>query len=170
MKKSLVISFSLALLGVTLPAALAQTADDPAQADTVAWTITSQPQGDVAPGSKLALTLQGTVQEGWHVYGLKQLPDGPTPLLVALDANPVAVADGAPKASAPTKLRDPSFGLVTQFYAQPFSVTVPVRIAAHSAAGQQVIPLSVRFQTCNGRICQPPKTVHLSASVMVRPE
>ena len=167
MNKTLVFAVSSALLGLALPAASAQTADDPAQAATVSWTV--QSQSDVAPGSKLALTLQGTVQEGWHVYGLKQLPDGPTPLFVALDANPVAVADGAPKASAPTKLRDPSFGLVTQFYAQPFSVTVPVRIAAHSAAGQQVIPLSVRFQTCNGRICQPPKTVHLSATVSVRP-
>jgi hypothetical protein len=25
--------------------------------------------------------------------------------------------------------------------------------------------VSVRFQTCNGRICQPPRTVHLSATV-----
>ena len=36
------------------------------------------------------------------------------------------------------------------------------------AAGPQQIPISVRFQTCNGHICQPPKTVKLSVPVTVR--
>jgi hypothetical protein len=46
-------------------------------------------------------------------------------------------------------------------------VTLPLQLAAHAAGGSQQIPVSVRFQTCNDRICQPPKTVHLSAAVSV---
>jgi hypothetical protein len=147
------------LLGLSLQGALAQ--PSAAQGDTVTWTVQSS---DVAKNGKATLTLNGAVREGWHVYSLKQLPDGPTPLLVMLDANDVAKADGAPAGSAPTKIHDPAFGLDTQFYESAFSLKVPVRLGAH-AAGQQSVPLSVRFQTCNGRVCQPPKTVHLSASI-----
>jgi DsbC/DsbD-like thiol-disulfide interchange protein len=143
-------------------------ADDPARADTVAWTLTAASPDASAPGSRVVLTLQGAVKDGWHVYGLKQATLGPTPLLVALDKNSVAAAAGAPTASKPITQRDPSFGLDTHFYTSAFTVSVPVHITAHAAAGPQVIPVSVRFQTCNGQICQPPKTVHLSASVTVR--
>jgi DsbC/DsbD-like thiol-disulfide interchange protein len=147
------------LLGVSLQAALAQ--PSAAQGDTVTWTVQST---DVAKG-KVTLTLNGTVRDGWHVYSLKQLPEGPTPLLVTLDANDVAKAGGTVVGSAPKKIHDPAFGLDTQFYESAFTVTVPVRLGSHVAAGPQSIPLSVRFQTCNGRVCQPPKTVHLTASI-----
>jgi DsbC/DsbD-like thiol-disulfide interchange protein len=143
-------------------AALAQT-NDPARAETVSWTL--QPASAARQGDRLKLTLSGAVQPGWHVYALKQAPDGPTPLLVTLDSNTIAAADGAVAGSPAVKFRDPAFDLDTHYYESAFAVTVPVRLKPHLAAGPQTIPVSVRFQTCNGRICQPPKTVHLSASV-----
>ena len=153
--------FGLALQG----AALAQTDSDPAAHETVSWTVSAQPANAVKPASALTLTLQGHVQDGWHVYALKQLPGGPTPLHVALDPNNVAAASGEAAGSPPTKVHDPSFNLDTQFYSHVFTVTVPVRLSPHLAAGQQLIPVSVRFQTCNDRICQPPKTIHLSQTI-----
>jgi hypothetical protein len=114
------------------------------------------------------VTLRGAVKTGWHVYGLEQLPEGPTPLRVTLDTSDIAAADGAPAGSPPIKLQDPSFNLETRFYERDFTVTVPVRIGSHPAAGAQAIPLSIRFQTCNGGICQPPKTVRLSVPVTIR--
>jgi DsbC/DsbD-like thiol-disulfide interchange protein len=131
--------------------------------DTVTWT--AQPATAAKQGDKIKLTLTGAVQPGWHVYGLKQASEGPTPLLVTLDANIVAAADGAVAGTPAIKFRDPAFGLDTQYYESAFSVTVPVRLKPGLAAGAQTIPVAVRFQTCNGRICQPPKTVHLNASV-----
>jgi DsbC/DsbD-like thiol-disulfide interchange protein len=145
-------------------AALAQPA---LGADTVVWSATA-PSQSVKAGGKVKVTLRGAVQSGWHVYGLQQLPDGPTPLRITFDASEVAAADGQPTASPPTKLQDPSFNLETQYYEHDFTVTAPVRIGAHAAAGQQQIPISVRFQTCNGHICQPPKTAHLSVPVTIR--
>jgi Disulphide bond corrector protein DsbC len=135
--------------------------------DTVFWSA-SAPAQSVTPGSRVKVTLRGAVKSGWHVYGFDQLPDGPTPMRVTLDASDTAAADGAPKGSTPTKVQDPSFNLQTQFYASDFTVTAPVRIAPHAAAGQQQIPVSVRFQTCNGGICQPPKTVRLSVPITIR--
>ena len=155
------------LLGLALPGAgSAQAPPGP----TVSWTVAASPTAAVKRGGRLLLTLRGEVLEGWHVYGLKQSPDGPTPLLVTLEPSDVATPDGPPIGSPPVKRHDPSFNLETQFYSAPFTVTVPVRIGPHVPAGARVVPVSVRFQTCNGQICQPPKTAHLSAAITVAAE
>lgn len=135
--------------------------------DIVSWSA-SAPAQAVKPGGKVKITLRGAVQPGWHVYGLKQLPEGPTPLRVTLDASDIAAADGEPTGGPPIKLQDPSFNLETQYYEHDVTVTAPARIGAHAAAGPQQIPVSIRFQTCNGRICQPPKTVKLSVPLNIR--
>lgn len=152
-----------ALLGLALHGvALAQ------PGDTVSWTVSAPSADNVKPGSQIAIELHGTVVDGWHVYALEQLPKGPIPLRVALDPSEIAVADGAPTATPPTKFHDPSFNLDTEYYAKPFTVTLPVRVGTGVAAGPQQIPVSVRFQTCNGKTCRPPKTIHLSAAINVR--
>jgi DsbC/DsbD-like thiol-disulfide interchange protein len=155
----------IALLGLAAPAS-AQNAD-PAAAQTVNWTVTADPADAVKQGGKVTLTLHGEVADGWHVYALKQLPNGPTPLRVTLDQNDVATASGAPAGSPATKIHDQGFNLDTQFYSHAFTVSLPLQIAAHSANGTQQLPVSVRFQTCNDRVCQPPKTVHLTAAISI---
>ena len=159
----------LALLALLPTSARAQTQDD-AHAQTVAWTASVKPDGAAKPASGWMLTLRAQVRDGWHVYALKQLPGGPTPLLVALDPNKVATANGEPAGSPPTRIHDPGFDLDTQYYSHAFTVTLPLRIGSRPTAGQQQIPVSVRFQTCNDRVCQPPKIVHLSAPIAVTRE
>jgi DsbC/DsbD-like thiol-disulfide interchange protein len=150
------------LLGLLIPGTALAQADGPLGPSTVSWSV--QPAA-ASQGGVLKLTLNGTVAPGWHVYALKQLPGGPTPLLVSLESNGVASADGAPVGSPAKTVHDPAFDLDTQFYADAFTLTVPLRLKPHLPAGPQQVPVSVRFQTCNGRICQPPRTVHLSATV-----
>jgi hypothetical protein len=158
---------ALLLLCLTAHDAGAET-KDPAAAETVSWTVAAEPAGVVKPASALTLTLNARVLDGWHVYGLKQLPSGPTPLRVSVETNAIAAASGEPTGSPPVKVHDPSFDLDTQLYSHAFSVALPARIAARPAAGRQLIPVSVRFQTCNDRICQPPKTIHLSAAITIK--
>jgi len=136
--------------------------------ETVSWTASVQSGDTAKPGGKVTLALHGTVLDGWHVYSLKQLPLGPNPFFVALDGGDIAVADGAPAESKAIKAKDAAFGFETQYYERAFTVTLPVRLSKSAAAGQQAIPVRVRFQTCNGTVCQPPKTVRLSAQVTVK--
>jgi hypothetical protein len=158
----------LILLGLALPDVTAAQQPVGIPAETVTWTSSVQ-SGDAAQrGGKLTLALHGSVLDSWHVYSLYQLPNGPIPLRVALDSGDIATADGQVVESTPTKARDEAFGFETQFYSKAFTVTLPVRLGANVSPGRQVIPLSVRFQTCNGRICQPPKTVRLSVPVTVK--
>jgi DsbC/DsbD-like thiol-disulfide interchange protein len=140
--------------------------DDAARGETVSWTVSTSSAETVQPGGRLALTVRGTVLAGWHVYSLKQLPNGPTPLHVTVDPNDVAKLAGDVAGSVPTKIHDAGFDLETQYYSQEFTLSVPVQVGLKP--GARSIPISVRFQTCNDRICQPPKTVHLSAPVNVR--
>ena len=125
-------------------------------ADTVTWSAHAD-----TSGATTQVILDGTVQPGWHVYGLKQSPVGPTPLLVTLDEGAQAGPAGTATGSPAVKFHDPAFGVETQYYDKPFRLSLPITLKP----GAQAIPLSLRFQTCNGRICQPPKTVHLSAAV-----
>lgn len=162
-RKTLTAILAIMLSGAALPGLVAA---QPPSGDTVSWTV-SAPTTAIKPGGKLTVTVHGAVEDGWHVYGLKQLPEGPTPLTVAVDQNAVAKAAGAPKGSAPEKVLDPGFGVVTPFYARDFTIEVPVQVAGHVAGGRQLIPVSVRFQTCNGKTCKPPKTVTLSAPITV---
>jgi|SRR5579871_4415402 len=163
MRKILLLAATGLLIG---QGALAQPAD-PARAETVTWTASVSPATS-KPSATLNVTLAAKVAEGWHVYALKQLPNGPTPLRITVDQNPLATRAGEPKGSAPTTVHDPAFDLDTPLYSKAFSVSVPLTLAATAKAGKQVIPVTVRFQTCNGKICQPPKTVHLSAPVIIQ--
>ncbi len=136
---------------------------------TVQWSASFTSKTALAHDAKATLVLSAEVLEGWHVYALTQPPGGPTALRIALDENGIAQTAGRPSGTAPEKKYDPSFDLETQFYARSFTLYLPVRLKEHAASGWQSIPVSVRFQTCNGRECQPPRTVHLSASIEVAP-
>ncbi|WP_068093106.1 protein-disulfide reductase DsbD domain-containing protein [Novosphingobium rosa] len=153
-----------AMMALSLPgAAPAQPGGNP----TVSWTLAPASKAPLHPGDKVRLVLQGVVREGWHVYAFKQKENGPTPLKVTLDQGPVALPDGPASGSAPIVAHDPAFNLDTPYYTHSFAITVPVRLKPHAAAGRQQLPVTVRFQTCNGATCEPPKTLHLTAAVDV---
>jgi hypothetical protein len=137
--------------------------------DRVQWTAALDSPGELKGGSEATLQLSGEIENGWHVYALTQPAGGPTALRITVDDNAVAQATGTPSATEPQKRLDPSFRLQTQFYTRSFTVRLPVQVKQESASGRQLIPVSVRFQTCSDRECQPPTTVHLSVPVDVLP-
>jgi hypothetical protein len=141
----------------------AQQVTDP----TVEWVASWAENGAIAHGSVATLELSAEVQQGWHVYALSQPPGGPIALRVTVDDNGVARLAGTPSGTAPEETHDPRFNLDTRFYTRSFIVRVPVYVNQHAAAGRQLIPVSVRFQTCSERECQPPKTIHLSVPLEV---
>lgn len=136
--------------------------------DSVSWSVSVSGNESINPGASVKLLVQGAVLDGWHVYALKQKPRGPIALSVDLEPNDIAAADGAPLGSQPVKAHDSSFGFETQYYDKDFTLTVPVRLKAELAAGEKRVPVSVQFQSCNGKICQPPKTVHLTALISIK--
>jgi hypothetical protein len=58
---------------------------------------------------------------------------------------------------------DSSFKMETVYYLNTVNLTVAVKKEA--AATTEVVPVDVRFQACNDRLCLPPYTVHLTADL-----
>ncbi len=145
----------LGCLGIAAAAAQAQAPIQP-----VSWSL-SRSAASAKPGSRLTLSLTAHIDEGWHVYALKQVEGGPTPLRITTDPNGSVQVAGAPSGTAPTKRHDASFDLDTQVFNHLFTLKVPVQVRPAAAAGED-IALNVRFQACNDHVCLPPRTVHLS--------
>ena len=151
-----------ALLARALTPAVAQVPPD-----NVHWNASVAPGNTVKAGGNVTLQLEGAIDDGWHVYGLKQLPDGPTALRVRLDTNDTAAAAGDATETKPTVIHDARFGVDTQFHTHTVTLSLPARVQP-GVTGQRQIPVSVRFQLCSDHECQPPRTVHLSVPVEVQ--
>jgi hypothetical protein len=82
----------------------------------VQWREAVVPKTAVRARESVVIELLAEVHEGWHVYGLAQLPGGPTPLGITLDANEVARIAGALRATPPEKKHDAAFDLDTEAF------------------------------------------------------
>jgi hypothetical protein len=133
--------------------------------EPVRWSAAIAPSDAVRQGGVVTLEVSGVIDEGWHVYALEQLPHGPTPLRVTLEANDVATVAGVATASPAQQEYSASFGLETHYYSRSFAVRLPVRLNDLPAGISRVLPLSVRFQACSDRECLLPRTLHLAVPI-----
>jgi thiol:disulfide interchange protein DsbD len=137
-----------------------------APADPVAWRLTA-PAAPVKPGGKFTVKLLAAVQDGWHLYSLKPMAEGPIPTRIWIaDGQPFTLS-GAVQAPGPRVMQDPSFGMEVELYVGDVVFTLPVKVAAGTAPGVQKLVVSASYQSCNNKVCLPPKTVQVEAPVKV---
>ena len=134
--------------------------------DPVAWKI-ENPPAKVKSGGRFDLKLVARIQDGWHLYSMKPVDEGPVPTRIWLvEGQPVELA-GSIHAPDPEKVQDPSFGMEVELYEGEAEFTLPLRIAANAPAGPLAVQVNAAYQSCNNKICLPPKTVKMEATVMV---
>ena len=151
-----------AALAAALAVALSAAAPNP-----VAWKIEDAPAKPVKPGARFTLKLVAHIEEGWHLYSMKSLPEGPI-------ATKVWIAEGQPfqlagevKAPAPQTVQDPNFNMEVEFYEGRISFSLPVRIAPGAPAGAGKIEIGASYQACNDKLCLPPRTMRVEAPVEI---
>lgn len=149
-------------LGLFALAWVAAAAEDPVQ-----WTLTFDSKS-AAPGSHVLATLTGTIDQGWHVYSMTTPPGGPNPTTAKLAENP-AVASFRIYQGKPERKLDPSFGIDTETFAGQYVLLFDIELAKNAAAGPNAIAANVRYQSCNDRICLPPKKKSAQASLTIDP-
>ncbi len=134
--------------------------------DPVAWKL--QPvSAPVKAGARVTVKLEAMVQEGWHLYSLKPMAEGPIPTRIWIaEGQPFNLA-GSIQAPEPQVMQDPSFGMEVELYEGEAVFTLPVGVAASAAAGQQKLVVSTSYQSCNAKLCLPPKTVKAELSLTV---
>ena len=152
---------------IVLCAAIAASALFAAPPDPVAWKLESAPARPVKAGARFNVKLVAAVQPGWHLYSMKPLPEGPiaTRIWIA-EGQPFALA-ATVQAPEPITAHDATLNMEVEFYEGEAIFTLPVK-AASAAAGPQTLTVSASYQSCNDKLCLPPKTVKLQLPVTVQ--
>lgn len=117
-------------------------------------------------GQKFNLLLTAQIEEGWHLYSMQLMPNGPTPTRIAVPAGLFHSA-GMIQASEPLVVFDPTFKTDVELYDRQASFQIPVKTAERSKPGKQLAAVEVTFQTCNDRICLPPMKVVVTTPITV---
>ena len=88
------------------------------------------------------MKLTADVAEGWHLYSLKPMAEGPIPTRIWIaDGQPFKLA-GPIQASQPEVMQDPSFGMEVESYEGEAEFTLPVQVAVGAAPGAQTLVVS----------------------------
>jgi thiol:disulfide interchange protein DsbD len=131
----------------------------------VIWSA-SAPAADVRPGQTVAVAVSVRMESGWHIYSLQQPPPPVATRISLPDGQPFTLA-GPVQGPPARKAYDASFGIETELYEGEIAFSVPVRVGAETPAGEQTLRLQGYYQTCNDRICLPPKKVPLEVRLTV---
>ncbi len=135
--------------------------------DPIVWQVQEAPAKPVKAGARITVKLLAKVQEGWHLYSMKPMPEGPIPTRIWIaEGQPFRLA-GSIQPSEPQTMQDPSFNMEVEFYEGEAQFTLPVQVAAAAPAGARKVVISTSYQTCDNKICLPPKTVKVEVPVTV---
>jgi len=137
-----------------------------APADPVAWKLVA-PAAPVKAGAKFKMKLVATVSEGWHLYSLKPMSEGPIPTRIRLAEGQPFTLTGPVDAPEPRTVRDASFGMDVELYTGETEFVLPLKTAAGSAGAQKLV-VTASYQSCNIQICLPAKTVKVEAPIAVK--
>jgi DsbC/DsbD-like thiol-disulfide interchange protein len=138
-----------------------------APADPVDWKLQNPPAAPVKAGARFNVKLLADVQEGWHLYSLKPMAEGPIPTRIWIaEGQPFSLA-GAVQSPDPQVMQDPSFGMEVELYEGEAVFTLPVRVASGASPGPQKLVVSASYQSCNNKLCLPPKTVKVELPIAI---
>jgi thiol:disulfide interchange protein DsbD len=132
----------------------------------VAWSLGPAPK-EIGAGQQFELQLAARIEEGWHLYSISQPPGGPIQTRITVPPGQRFSLAGAPVGPQPKQEFDPNFSMETEWYDRSAAFSLPILVAADTPPGAHRLEVHVRFQTCNDRLCLPPKTENLFVEVTV---
>jgi thiol:disulfide interchange protein DsbD len=108
--------------------------------------------------------VEGQIDPGWHVYSMTSAGAIPTTIRLA----PNAAIEKVRVFQAPAKKAyDPNFQLDTEVYDGSAVFLLELELKPDAAAGASEVSAEVRFQTCNDKVCIPPRRRTVSATLTV---
>jgi thiol:disulfide interchange protein DsbD len=148
-------------------AALAAISLAAAPPNPVAWKLSGAPAKPVKAGARFTVKLTAAIQEGWHIYSLKPMEDGPLPTRIWLpEGQPFQLA-GPVKGDEPQTLQDPTLHMDVELYEGAAAFSLPLKVAPGAAPGAQNLTVNAQAQSCNNSICLPPATVKVEIAVTI---
>jgi len=147
--------FALAALAVA-----AHAAQDPVQ-----WSLVPE-KATVAPGGTVLARLTATLEPGWHLYSPTTPKGGPIPTSLGLAESP-AVASVHVYEPKPERRFDPNFQLDTETFEKEVVFLLAIELKKDTPAGILDLTAQVRYQSCNDKLCLPPKRKTATATIAV---
>jgi thiol:disulfide interchange protein DsbD len=133
--------------------------------NNVQWSLTLEPAA-AAPGATVLARLEGQIDPGWHVYSMSSAGAIPTTIKVAANA---AVEKVRVFQAPPKKAYDPNFQLETETYEGSAVFLLELKLKPDAVAGASEVSAEVRYQTCNDKVCIPPRRRTVSATLTIDP-
>ncbi|HKQ78366.1 MAG TPA: protein-disulfide reductase DsbD N-terminal domain-containing protein [Blastocatellia bacterium] len=127
----------------------------------VEWSL--KVGASTATDGTLAAELTAKIEDGWHLYSLTPIADGPRPTRITLPPEQAFELAGKIEAPDPFVETDPNFGVEVEYYEE--SVTFKLLLKRRAGFSGDKLLVEARYQTCTNRICLPPKTVKLEADL-----
>ena len=124
---------------------------------------TSALERPLARGDAIRIVLTATIDEGWHLYSTREIPNGPRPTTVALASGQPFSQAGLLESPYPRIAADTTFNTDVEFYEESAVFVMPVRYDGTSRSRAASVTVEVRFQACNDELCLAPQTVRLEA-------
>jgi hypothetical protein len=134
---------------------LATTTAYAAPKSPVQWSAKSVPPAKA--GATIALTVDGKIDAGWHVYALEEPDGGPIATVVGLTEGDPADLLRVTE-DKPIMLNDPLFHLNTGLHRGNISFTLHLKVDKGAKPGPNPLHVLVRFQSCDDHVCLPPHT------------
>ena len=139
-------------------------AQNAAPESPVKWE--AQAPTDIRAGEGGQIVVTATIKEGWYIYAPSTPPGGPNPTTLKMAEGSALEIKGKIAQPAPYTHFDEGFQMNTETFKRAVSFGVPVMLKA-GASGAQKATLKARYQACDARVCNPPKTVELPLNFTV---
>ena len=120
------------------------------------WHVKTVPAAAKA-GTKIAITVSGQIDPGWHLYALEEPEGGPIATVIGLTEGDSADLLSVDE-SKPIVIDDPLFHLRTGFFRGTADFTLHLRVDPGAKPGLNPLHVLIRFQSCNNQVCLPPHT------------
>jgi len=133
----------------------------------VHWSIARTDKDAIRAGQTFDVELTAEIDPTWHLYAINQPPGGPVPLAIGVGAGRTFSLAGEIGSWLPKTGVDPNFNLETLFYEERASFTMPIDVAPNVREGPHKLGVTVAYQTCNDRLCLPPREEELALNVYV---
>jgi hypothetical protein len=145
----------LAMLGLGVFARVATAGVGGAQPLPVHWSSTG-PASVAGSEAKVRVPVVACIQKGWHLYAMDEPEGGPigTEFSVSPEG-PAALVEV--KADRPLRARDAT-GQMATFYVGQARFELHLRVRPGPGSGAWTLPVTVRYQACNERMCLPPRS------------
>lgn len=128
--------------------------------DPVKWTAEVVPADDHS--GKIVWT--AVIEDGYHIYDMEAVKDGPVPTTITVDAIDGATLTGPVTPSvAAHKVVDPAFALELKEWTGTVTFSAPYTLTDGSRGA--IIKSTVRYMSCSDRTCQPPKSENFELTV-----